>query len=154
MGRNKTISNQKKKRVPKNPSKNRRIQLFSCNLCDKDFRYKTALDNHTRVHHKYKCQHCREQFDSLFEVSRHEKSHASDLRYSCEVCDKKFLTKQYMLSHKTVHYSLSYLNAVARHEKTVAALNNDDSAAIREQEGICQESSEDENQNLTKLQGV
>ena len=85
---------------------------FECSICGMKSDRKDVVWTHTKlVHIKQKtkmffCRICPSEFSSSEARRLHEKSDHSDVEIECELCEKKFLTKDYLQRHKTqVHFN-------------------------------------------------
>ena len=87
---------------------------FACELCEKSYMSKTALNYHTdRVHtmsiQEEKCPICKLAFGHKISLNRHMKIHQKphDL-HKCSLCDKEFSRKDKLNKHtKTVHRKIN-----------------------------------------------
>ena len=98
----------------KNSSQNvsEKEKEFECSICGMKSDRKDVVWTHTKfVHIKQKtkmfsCRICPSEFSSSEARRLHEKSDHSDVEIECELCEKKFLTKDYLQRHKTqVHFN-------------------------------------------------
>ncbi|XP_029167660.1 zinc finger protein 62 homolog [Nylanderia fulva] len=106
----------------------------SCDICDKKFRDKFAMEDHRRIHTGewlYVCDICNRAHISKHDLYRHVKRHTDDLRHKRVYNGKKCLNKSRMVEHLSVHKSAKNhicdqcdkhfirKNTLIRHQKTV-----------------------------------
>ncbi|XP_060064955.1 uncharacterized protein LOC132545298 [Ylistrum balloti] len=94
--------------------------LFSCTVCNKDFRTSRLLLRHKEIHqeHKYQCQHCDKKFyrrdyylkhvckdaDGIdMVVDRNFEIRAQQDKLVCHICGKNFVSSSNLNKHMKVH---------------------------------------------------
>ncbi|XP_063876046.1 putative zinc finger protein 702 [Scylla paramamosain] len=75
---------------------------FECQLCDKTFKYKSWLRQHTLTHsgvRDYECEECGKKFTAKFSLTRHNLTHSGVSNHECDECGKKFTQKGKLTTH-------------------------------------------------------
>ncbi|XP_053545169.1 zinc finger protein 33B [Bombina bombina] len=84
----------------------REEKTHQCNVCGKQFPYKSRLTIHLRSHTGEKphgCNECGKRFADKSNLSVHQRSHTDDRPHKCNVCGKRFLTKTKLIVHYRSH---------------------------------------------------
>ncbi|GBO24562.1 Krueppel-related zinc finger protein 1 [Araneus ventricosus] len=79
---------------------------FSCDLCDKEFVFKSKFDRHYRTHTGEKafvCDVCKKGFTQKGDLVRHYRTHTDEKPFVCDVCKKGFNQKGTLDSHYRTH---------------------------------------------------
>ncbi|XP_060804972.1 uncharacterized protein LOC106134226 [Amyelois transitella] len=79
---------------------------YSCNLCDKTFKFKSGLMIHKAIHDptpKKTCEVCGKTFHILAQYKRHFVYHMNERKYECETCGKRFNTLDILRVHVRIH---------------------------------------------------
>jgi hypothetical protein len=82
-----------------------------CTICNKLFRTNYKLRVHMETHAensvKFSCnfENCTKTFKSKIGLQEHAARHTGDFKFTCEVCDKKFLLRSYFVAHQRIHSS-------------------------------------------------
>ncbi|XP_059048750.1 uncharacterized protein LOC131843980 [Achroia grisella] len=79
---------------------------YSCNLCDKKFKFKSGLVIHKAIHDptpRKTCEVCGKTFHILAQYRRHFVYHANERKYECETCGKRFNTMDILKVHNRMH---------------------------------------------------
>lgn len=79
---------------------------YSCDVCDKKFKFKSGLVIHKAVHDptpKKTCEVCGKTFHILAQYRRHFVHHANQRNHECETCGKRFNTSEILTVHKRTH---------------------------------------------------
>ena len=84
----------------------KKIEIFQCSLCEKEFKGKFRLKEHMNCHSSEKphtCDICGASFSHKEYFIRHRKIHSEEEPYSCDICGKAFKLAQYLAIHKKTH---------------------------------------------------
>lgn len=79
---------------------------FKCEVCDKMFKRREHLYQHTKLHsglRPFNCVHCPKTFSRKEHLMRHLTSHSGVKDFSCDVCSKKFSRPDNLKKHKKTH---------------------------------------------------
>uniref|UniRef100_A0A8C6T5A4 C2H2-type domain-containing protein n=1 Tax=Neogobius melanostomus TaxID=47308 RepID=A0A8C6T5A4_9GOBI len=82
------------------------LKKHQCNVCNKRFHTKYALQIHIRVHTKekpYSCSICYKSFSTSSSLVRHKRTHTGEKPYHCTVCMKSFSDKSSLEVHRKRH---------------------------------------------------
>ncbi|KAI8423494.1 hypothetical protein MSG28_012608 [Choristoneura fumiferana] len=97
--------------------------VYTCNICTKQFKYKSSWRRHTLIHtgkNLYTCNVCNKQMCDKIALIKHlrvhtgEKPYACDLckqgevhthekKYTCEMCNKQYTKSSTLARHKITH---------------------------------------------------
>ncbi|WP_422489004.1 C2H2-type zinc finger protein [Endozoicomonas sp. ALE010] len=83
-------------------------KYFQCNQCDKRYKRKWDLEEHSRVHtgeKPFKCNVCEKSFGYAFSLKIHTRAHTGEKPYKCELCDKGFAQSAGLKRHASTHSS-------------------------------------------------
>lgn len=88
---------------------NRSKQRYQCDFCSKFFRNKSVLTIHMRAHSNechFFCKECQRGFKYATSFKIHQRAHNKEiLGLECEICEKKFVTKQSLTLHKNNNHT-------------------------------------------------
>ncbi|GBN94926.1 Krueppel-related zinc finger protein 1 [Araneus ventricosus] len=79
---------------------------FSCDLCDKEFDFKSQFDSHYRTHTSEKpfvCDVCKKGFTRKEHLVRNYRTHTNEKPFVCDVCKKGFTRKELLVRHYRTH---------------------------------------------------
>lgn len=90
---------------------------YKCYECNDTFNNREGLIYHSAVHatESLTCPLCKEQFDSLDDVTTHIKAHTEGDQYACEFCDSIFLSEEKLQAHSD-----------SQHVEEIQIYDNDD----------------------------
>lgn len=74
-------------------AKNSELRLFKCLTCGKDFKQKSTLLQHERIHtdsRPYGCPECGKRFRQQSHLTQHLRIHANEKPFSCAYCPRSF----------------------------------------------------------------
>ena len=76
--------------------------MHTCNVCDKQFKTKSALTRHVKIHveGKFVCDKCGKKFKSSWNRNYHEKQVHSEVRFPCDTCGKSYKMVSSLRAHK------------------------------------------------------
>ena len=105
-----TLRNAHTRRVHNKEKANPEGIIYKCDVCMKEFNNLTRCNVHKRrVHTKpYKCQECKSQFGSSFELKKHINEKHLGLAVKCNICDKVLANEKTFKTHMEVHSSESH----------------------------------------------
>ncbi|XP_075532063.1 uncharacterized protein LOC142564789 isoform X2 [Dermacentor variabilis] len=84
-------------------------EIFSCDECGDQFTVKQLLENHRRRKHmqrpqgKHRCAHCPYSSNYKYDVTTHERIHAGERPFVCEICHRGFNRRSSLSRHLLVH---------------------------------------------------
>lgn len=79
---------------------------YSCEVCDKKFKFKSGLIIHKAVHDptpRKTCEVCGKTFHILAQYRKHFDYHANERKFECETCGKRFNTLDILRVHNMTH---------------------------------------------------
>lgn len=86
---------------------------FPCDICGKQFMYKSSFNVHIQTHNKMKklqeCNECQQMFTNQKSFARHLDTHRKKVKYECCVCHITSLRKDNIIRHiRNVHEHKNY----------------------------------------------
>ncbi|VVC87265.1 unnamed protein product [Leptidea sinapis] len=81
-------------------------KLYSCDVCQKKFKFKSGLSIHKAKHDptpKKTCEVCGKTFHIMAQYRRHYVYHANERKFECETCGKRFHTSDILRVHCRSH---------------------------------------------------
>lgn len=91
---------------PGSKSKGSDLRLFKCLTCGKDFKQKSTLLQHERIHtdaRPYGCPECGKRFRQQSHLTQHLRIHANEKPYSCAYCPRSFRQRAILNQHVRIH---------------------------------------------------
>ncbi|XP_055692801.1 endothelial zinc finger protein induced by tumor necrosis factor alpha-like isoform X2 [Lutzomyia longipalpis] len=91
---------------PSGKSKGSDLRLFKCLTCGKDFKQKSTLLQHERIHtdsRPYGCPECGKRFRQQSHLTQHLRIHANEKPYSCAYCPRSFRQRAILNQHLRIH---------------------------------------------------
>ncbi|XP_065273497.1 zinc finger protein 436-like [Emys orbicularis] len=77
-----------------------------CTKYGKNFRRRSHLINHERIHtaeRSYECSECGKSFNKRSNLIRHQKNHKGEKPYKCCECGKSFSESSILITHQRIH---------------------------------------------------
>lgn len=87
-------------------SKGSDLRLFKCLTCNKDFKQKSTLLQHERIHtdsRPYGCPECLKRFRQQSHLTQHLRIHANEKPYTCAYCPRSFRQRAILNQHLRIH---------------------------------------------------
>lgn len=82
------------------------IPAPQCGICDKKFRYPSALERHQKKRHMDErtvlCEICKKYFFDELSLKIHQVKHEAK-RYKCKICSKQFRWMNNLRDHERIH---------------------------------------------------
>lgn len=82
------------------------LRLFKCLTCGKDFKQKSTLLQHERIHtdsRPYGCPECGKRFRQQSHLTQHLRIHANEKPYACVYCPRTFRQRAILNQHLRIH---------------------------------------------------
>lgn len=82
------------------------LRLFKCVTCGKDFKQKSTLLQHERIHtdsRPYGCPECGKRFRQQSHLTQHLRIHANEKPFSCAYCPRSFRQRAILNQHIRIH---------------------------------------------------
>ena len=82
------------------------LRLFKCLSCGKDFKQKSTLLQHERIHsdsRPYGCPDCGKRFRQQSHLTQHLRIHANEKPFACVYCDRTFRQRAILNQHLRIH---------------------------------------------------
>ncbi|XP_027141047.1 gastrula zinc finger protein XlCGF49.1-like isoform X5 [Larimichthys crocea] len=80
--------------------------VFKCDICGKDFKHRSSLYKHAKIHtgdKLYICNTCGKRFGKMQTLTRHQRIHTGDKLYTCTTCGKAFKFQSTLDNHMKLH---------------------------------------------------
>ncbi|KAK7593048.1 hypothetical protein V9T40_007800 [Parthenolecanium corni] len=81
-------------------------RMFKCLACGKDFRQKSTLLQHERIHtdaRPFACGDCGKRFRQQSHLTQHLRIHANEKPFACPYCDRTFRQRAILNQHMRIH---------------------------------------------------
>lgn len=91
---------------PRKHNPNAELRLFKCLTCGKDFKQKSTLLQHERIHtdsRPYGCTECGKRFRQQSHLTQHLRIHANEKPYACVYCPRSFRQRAILNQHLRIH---------------------------------------------------
>ena len=85
---------------------NSELRLFKCLTCGKDFKQKSTLLQHERIHtdsRPYGCTECGKRFRQQSHLTQHLRIHANEKPFACVYCERTFRQRAILNQHLRIH---------------------------------------------------
>lgn len=86
--------------------KHKELRLFKCLTCGKDFKQKSTLLQHERIHtdsRPYGCVDCGKRFRQQSHLTQHLRIHANEKPFPCIYCNRSFRQRAILNQHLRIH---------------------------------------------------
>ena len=104
---------------------------INCQVCQRSYSSKYALNKHLKVHDDLKgskCDICLKVFISKSQLKTHYRTHTGEKPFACQICDNKFTQKHHLVQHQATHSEIkSFKSSICpegRFFKTKSQLTN------------------------------
>lgn len=80
--------------------------ILQCDECQKQFKTKTNLKVHKKLHtgdKPFACEYCQKRFATKGVLKQHVYIHTGEKPYQCEHCDRSFTQSKSLVAHKRRH---------------------------------------------------
>ena len=83
--------------------------MHTCNVCDKQFKKKSLLTKHVKIHAegKFVCDTCGKRFKSSWNRNFHQKQVHSSVRFPCDTCGKSYKMESSLRTHMTKKHGVN-----------------------------------------------
>ncbi|KAI8426006.1 hypothetical protein MSG28_004982 [Choristoneura fumiferana] len=95
---------------PRKAQPNSELRLFKCLTCGKDFKQKSTLLQHERIHtdsRPYGCPECGKRFRQQSHLTQHLRIHANEKPYACVYCRALLPPARHPQQHLRIHSDVS-----------------------------------------------
>lgn len=82
------------------------LRLFKCLTCGKDFKQKSTLLQHDRIHtdaRPFPCLECGKRFRQQSHLTQHLRIHANEKPFTCAYCPRSFRQRAILNQHIRIH---------------------------------------------------
>ncbi|KAL5291851.1 jim family protein [Megaselia abdita] len=86
------------------------LRLFKCLTCGKDFKQKSTLLQHDRIHtdaRPFPCLECGKRFRQQSHLTQHLRIHANEKPFTCAYCPRSFRQRAILNQHIRIHSDVS-----------------------------------------------
>lgn len=130
---------------------------YKCVECSKVFNTRDDLIYHSAVHatQSLTCPLCKEQFESVDDVTEHVKQHGDGEQFACEFCDLIFMTDDKLILHCAASHALEMAEYSDENEdksNTTTVVNEAGDQGVVVQEFLIDECGELNPKNHGKLE--
>lgn len=77
--------------------------IYVCEICDKFFYDRSSLEVHYKAHKEYACPKCQKKFKLKDHLINHTRSNSCKQRFACEFCKKTFDDDNQLKCHIITH---------------------------------------------------
>lgn len=98
--------NTHKSQKPHNNHSSSDLRLFKCLTCGKDFKQKSTLLQHDRIHtdaRPFPCLECGKRFRQQSHLTQHLRIHANEKPFTCAYCPRSFRQRAILNQHIRIH---------------------------------------------------
>ena len=102
----KQLENHEKDHLDENGDFLHNLDIFTCTVCEKDFKYENNLKTHMKLHteEKLQCGECGKYYTTPRGLKEHITiKHERISKFKCTVCGKAFVKESNLETHKATH---------------------------------------------------
>ena len=80
---------------------------FECSICSKRFKHYVVMYKHVKVDHElFSCDQCDKKFISQANLDKHQSKHSGVLPFNCTLCGYKFVQEKFFRRHMVEHETI------------------------------------------------
>ena len=84
-----------------------KFKQFECSICSKRFKHYVVMYKHVKKDHElFSCDHCDKKFISQANLAKHQSRHSGILPFNCTHCGGKFVLENFFRRHMMEHETI------------------------------------------------